>query len=302
MIMGDDAELGELRRRAYGPDADIDADPIALARLRDLEERRRASGTVDVGPVAASLSSAPTLQSRDAEEASSDGPHRSESEPAVRLDSHLDAEDLEESSAASVTSRARGVSENIVGTRHEARKSPEATRGRAGGSAPRHRRMRHVILVGAASFLAFGAGIVSSFLGQDRPDLVLRPESSAGTQETRKGDDPFPADAGTPIAFEGVGSLDVTVLRMAETVCLALQHGELEPVSACDATEGFRLSMDIVVSAEGGVVATTGLESSGAARPAFSESVTGYPDGTRIRFVLREDRVEVWTTPPEEEP
>ena len=35
-------ELTALRRRAYGPDADIDADPAALARLRELEEQDRA--------------------------------------------------------------------------------------------------------------------------------------------------------------------------------------------------------------------------------------------------------------------
>jgi hypothetical protein len=40
--MTDDAELAELRRRAYGPNADIDADPIALARLDELEESIRA--------------------------------------------------------------------------------------------------------------------------------------------------------------------------------------------------------------------------------------------------------------------
>lgn len=41
-------ELAELRRRAYGPDADIVADPAALARLRELEtfahDRARAAG------------------------------------------------------------------------------------------------------------------------------------------------------------------------------------------------------------------------------------------------------------------
>lgn len=37
-----DAELRQLRLRAYGPDADIDSDPAALARLRELEGMRRA--------------------------------------------------------------------------------------------------------------------------------------------------------------------------------------------------------------------------------------------------------------------
>ncbi|WP_457101316.1 hypothetical protein [Microbacterium sp. P5_E9] len=35
------SELDALRRRAYGPDADIHGDPLALARLRELEDRVR---------------------------------------------------------------------------------------------------------------------------------------------------------------------------------------------------------------------------------------------------------------------
>ena len=35
------AELAELRRRAYGPDGDIAADPAAQARLVELEENAR---------------------------------------------------------------------------------------------------------------------------------------------------------------------------------------------------------------------------------------------------------------------
>ena len=37
-----DRELDELRARAYGPDPDIDGDPAALARLRELEAAHRA--------------------------------------------------------------------------------------------------------------------------------------------------------------------------------------------------------------------------------------------------------------------
>ncbi|WP_194396900.1 hypothetical protein [Microbacterium atlanticum] len=38
-------ELRDLRARAFGPDADIDADPAALARLVELEDARRVVGT-----------------------------------------------------------------------------------------------------------------------------------------------------------------------------------------------------------------------------------------------------------------
>lgn len=51
--MDDDvAELAALRRRAYGPDADIDGDPAALARLDELETRvRRSIAPPDPVPV-----------------------------------------------------------------------------------------------------------------------------------------------------------------------------------------------------------------------------------------------------------
>lgn len=45
------AELENLRRRAYGPDADIDDDPAALARLEELEDRVRAEHLVLAGAV-----------------------------------------------------------------------------------------------------------------------------------------------------------------------------------------------------------------------------------------------------------
>ena len=43
-------ELRELRARAYGPDADIDLDPVALARLADLESRERQAHASSEGP------------------------------------------------------------------------------------------------------------------------------------------------------------------------------------------------------------------------------------------------------------
>ena len=46
MLMMDDEtliELRALRARAYGPDADIDADPAARARLAELESSARAA-------------------------------------------------------------------------------------------------------------------------------------------------------------------------------------------------------------------------------------------------------------------
>ena len=59
------AELAALRRRAYGPDADIDGDPAALARLDELETRaRRAAapaGDEEPLPAAAGRDAEPAL-------------------------------------------------------------------------------------------------------------------------------------------------------------------------------------------------------------------------------------------------
>lgn len=48
-------ELRDLRARAFGPDADIDADPAALVRLVELEDARRAVGTVGGAAAGATL-------------------------------------------------------------------------------------------------------------------------------------------------------------------------------------------------------------------------------------------------------
>lgn len=54
--MDDDvAELATLRRRAYGPDADIDGDPAALARLEHLEAQARLARLARVSPPAAEV-------------------------------------------------------------------------------------------------------------------------------------------------------------------------------------------------------------------------------------------------------
>jgi hypothetical protein len=58
-------ELDALRARAYGPDADISDDPIALARLRQLEERSRPAplSTAPVHPTEGSATADPAFAS-----------------------------------------------------------------------------------------------------------------------------------------------------------------------------------------------------------------------------------------------
>ena len=67
-------ELDELRARAYGPDADIEADPAAMARLVELEAAHLAAATevraggsaVGAAPVPAAAPAAPTGDTRPA--------------------------------------------------------------------------------------------------------------------------------------------------------------------------------------------------------------------------------------------
>ncbi|MDH6180128.1 hypothetical protein M2152_000310 [Microbacteriaceae bacterium SG_E_30_P1] len=51
MTDAEERELEALMRRAYGPGADIERDPQALQRLRDLQEARRPSVTIEPGAV-----------------------------------------------------------------------------------------------------------------------------------------------------------------------------------------------------------------------------------------------------------
>lgn len=57
----DAAELKALRRRAYGPDADIHADPTALARLEQLEEQVRREREAALSTAVAPSASGPAV-------------------------------------------------------------------------------------------------------------------------------------------------------------------------------------------------------------------------------------------------
>ncbi|WP_345802842.1 hypothetical protein AAIB33_07095 [Microbacterium sp. AZCO] len=59
-------ELAELRRRAYGPEADIHGDPSAQARLAELEDAERGGLTFSGGPVAVEPPAPEEQETRDA--------------------------------------------------------------------------------------------------------------------------------------------------------------------------------------------------------------------------------------------
>lgn len=67
----DDGELAELRRRAYGPDADIQSDPGALQRLRELEAALHPAAPI--ATTGAGAADAPTTAAGDADEAGGPG-------------------------------------------------------------------------------------------------------------------------------------------------------------------------------------------------------------------------------------
>lgn len=72
-------ELRALRERAYGPDADIHDDPVALARLEELQEQER----FPVGPIAAEALNAPADPSPAPTEHSAPSADERTAEPAA---------------------------------------------------------------------------------------------------------------------------------------------------------------------------------------------------------------------------
>ncbi len=86
------SELARLRARAYGPEADLADDPLAWARLRDLEElerRRRADAT---SPIVVQGASAPAVNAATTDAAATDA----DTAPVADTASDLSTDEAEE--------------------------------------------------------------------------------------------------------------------------------------------------------------------------------------------------------------
>jgi hypothetical protein len=189
-------ELAELRRRAYGPDADIHDDPAAVARLRELESR---------GP-------APALPERDAASAANEweraaltgaAPVRQDASPVATLLGPLapEAEDPER---------------EISGSAPVAPSVP---------AAERRPKRRWLIAAGLGIFVGgFALGALALDSLQPKPSFVLEPQSDAvGLEDAVVSQFSGGADADSAVSFGELGGFKVwSVVQIDGMTCLFL--------------------------------------------------------------------------------
>lgn len=155
-----DAELAALRARAYGADADIHDDPVALARLRDLEERRRIMGEAAVAP---SAPAAPAV-----------APPPS----AFVFASLVAGTDARPSAGQTPDPDRDGAADPAAG--------PAAAPAASGTASPSRGRLLLACAVTALATAAITGGITlwATSAGADRPDAVVRPAVDPTPNET----------------------------------------------------------------------------------------------------------------------
>ncbi len=143
------AELQELRRRAYGPDADIETDPAALARLHELEDAAAAK------PAATSDPSAPEAAAKPATDALPSPPDSSADAPAADPLETAEPSAPAQAPASPRVSRLRALAARTTATR------------------------RARLLTGIVAVVVVGliGGVIGWQAAQPRADRVLAPTS-----------------------------------------------------------------------------------------------------------------------------
>lgn len=271
-VRGND-ELRALRERAYGPDADIHLDPVAQARLRELE-------TVPPIPDAAS----PTASVAEDEH------------PTVQADETWDVEQREQASLPTPPPLAEAV--RAAGTdgaqEPDGARPPDGTEPLADTPAARGSLSRRTIWVWAASValaLVVGAGVTAATSSFGGIPVAVLPEVELTEWPTNMFGD---AQEGARVfeVFEGTRVLVVPNAwgsPDSEIVCVFVVRGESEDGSAA-ANE----------------ILTTGC-GAGAFAPTASFTVTErspaalrdrFPIGTSVRVTVEGDEVRVFTRSP----
>jgi hypothetical protein len=223
-------ELAALRSRAYGPDADINGDADALARLIELEEMTRARGSerTDLADRDAGLPPAGALAGAGA---------NGQSVTAVLIDDDV------ESSVAVVR--------------------------------PWWRRVPLVALIAAAGALGLAVGFIAPMLGSPGPVTTLE----------RAPIDGAPLDFGmygvraeSPVRYEPFHNLEVWSAQTPQgSTCIVVASDTGEWVTTGCAPEPLQPTADVTFFE--GMRSIDGLE---------------LPDGSLLRFVLRDDVMEIW--------
>ncbi len=249
-------ELADLRRRAYGPDADIHGDPDALARLNELEDLERAH------PAPATDSS---LSSREQYAPGSGGASSTTLHPPT--------------TPTTPTTAVVDALSPVVAAAH----SPELT-------SPRERRWWRRIPVWAVVAVSLVVGLVlgisavalshPSDAADPDPDLTLAQTSLPAPRTTGFAQNLayWGVDPSTVVSYEPFDSIHVWTGRRSDgSRCILLSPGGKIFTASCAASGldpilDFIVHTNVPVSFEGNVL----------------------PEGSVIRFLARPRGVDVW--------
>lgn len=266
--MGDGAsELDELRRRAYGPDPDLD--PALAIRLRELEAHARGHAE------------------------------------SVRATEHLRAEEADVRGSADGRDGVGLRAEEPVasaGQDDAGQDDPDAPPAELPAAAPwRTPAAVRMAAASAAAGLVLGVvvGLGIAALPGERPSFVLHPDPTPPEVELPLAT--WGASEGETTAYELIGEVRPWSVVLPDGApfglgggavsCLMLtldDQAESGGPSFCGYVDGFPPTTDLVV---------VGESDGGRGWGFSSQQLGGIPEGTAVRFVLEGGAVSVWTRP-----
>ena len=229
-------ELAELRSRAYGPDADIDRDADAIARLIELEGlvRAGAPGNVDAPDRLAATGA----------------------QPAQPAEVVVDEEETADAGPSTTTPAPRRAA---------------------------WRRVPAIAYIAGAAVLGLGAGLAVPALSPPHPVATLRASPPADGAQLDFGMYGIPAESA--MRYESFRNLEVWSAETQQgSVCVVVTTREGEWMAAGCAPAPLNPTADITYYP--GMRGIDGLE---------------LADGSVVRFVLRDDVMEVWLAETDEE-
>jgi hypothetical protein len=271
------AELAELRRRAYGPDADIDADAGARARLQELEDDLRAtprasSHAVAPAPEAAAIAADTPVRPAGA----SQGVRPEDPEPPLgTVESAQVVPSGVQSAEAGTEAGTEAESQGDLSAAVPARDSSRLRRF-ARAIAPSLGDRRTWIIGGAGALI--GAAVAAGLLAYpwDQPDRVLHPQSEQPKFLSSEYGD-FLRELGakddTERAFDAVGRFTPWSIELeAGGRCLLVTEDSRNLVNMACAAEGMDPVLDLLPGLWG----------------------SRLQEDHTLRFIARRDRVDVW--------
>ena len=273
----DDAELAQLRRRAYGPDADIASDPVAQARLRELESSRRAPE-----PSFASAPSAPSAPSASSAPSGLSAPSDVRAEGRMAVPPRPPLPPSREAPGNDSPPRAPRPSASGVA---RARPAVGAWSARLARWA---RSPRHLAIAAVGLLVVIALAVVPGLFAQ-RPDATLRVDPAhedeafiwqgGGANEYLR---QLEIEAADIVRYEAYGDLNVWATPANQPQrCVFIFIDEDNIWALGCAPRGLDPIADVPIRPD-----DMSLN--------MRESLPDLPDGSTVRFTLRGDVVEVW--------